>query len=136
MQASDNSIKSVIRKIILVLLVIATGFYGGVLFLAALIFRVEPPELVETEVGDVFIGVLLGAAVFGLFHLFQIPRSAIPRRRLSIIAGILVCVLAAGALIAWHRYGLALRMRHSREAVQLELPQTLFFASRANAESR
>lgn len=111
------------KKVLLGLLVIATGGLGGIWFLAALVFRVDPPELESTQVMDAFIGILLGVAALGLFHLLQFPRSGVTRRRWSIATGITVCVLAGGSLISWHRYTLAVRERNAKAAIQHQMQQ-------------
>jgi len=111
------------KKVLLALLVIVTGGLGSLWYLAAIVFRVDPPELEDTQVMDVFIGVLLGIATLGAFHLFQLPRSSIPRMRLSIATGIMVCLLAGCSLISWHRYTLAVRERNAKAAIQRQIRQ-------------
>ena len=84
---------------------------GALLFLAALVFRVEPPELAGTEVMDVFIGLLLGGGMWGLLG------ALLPARRgASLAAGVLICLFAGGALVTWHRFQLAERERYARAA--------------------
>src|SRR5262245_17622373 len=112
-----------IKKVLLALLVIVTGGYGGIGFVTLLLFRLEPPELQATQVVDIGVGLSLGFAIIGLLNFFELPRARVARLKLSLAAGIAVCVLAGGSLISLHRYTLAVRDRDAKAADQRELQQ-------------
>ena len=118
------------KKPLLTLGVISCGAMGALLYLAAIAFRVEPSELAATQLMDLMIGLLLGAAVLGLFHVFELPRAPLVRRKSSFVTGALVCLCAGGSLISWHRFQLAERERHSRAAAAATSTQTNVPASR------
>ena len=75
------------RKTPLTVAAVGCGAVGAFFYLAALLFRVEPPELTRTQFMDVIIGALLGVGVWGLFHAFELPHARPARAKLSFATG-------------------------------------------------
>jgi H+/Cl- antiporter ClcA len=105
------------KKALLIAAAVGCGVVGAFLYLAALLFRVNPPELAETQFMDVIIGLFLGGAAWAAFHAIELPHAPPERTKLSLATGVLVCVCAAASLVACHRLQLAERERQAQAAI-------------------